>query len=171
MNGHNAIAGHTELCLAHPIHIHFNAGAIVARTNAARNDVAVNAARQASAQLPAHLRRVAVERNKATATAAECDLIGAIIPPFAQRSQRANDVPEADHVPDLWPPMLAYPAVGALAGGRVECRRNDLLGRIARWAYRGEMICRTSGVEKSAGFAVSIALFWVYESENGQKVP
>lgn len=78
----------------------------------ARDHIAIGTGGKAGFEVPVELNAVQIERDESLRSATERHLLVSVVPPVGQ-GRSCDGVPEADHVEDLAPTMLADPSVAA----------------------------------------------------------
>jgi len=128
---HSVFLRRQDLDVRHAVLVDFDAlaGAPIV-LQVAGDHVAVSARLQAREESPLQVESVAVDDDEGGASTAEGDLVLAIVPPGVQDGLIRN-IPEADHVVDLAPSVLADPAVAAGVVG-IDDRRQDVLVGVLR---------------------------------------
>jgi len=128
---HSVFLRRQDLDVRHAVLIDFDALAgtpIVLQI--AGDHVAVSARLQAREESLLQIELVAIDGDEGGASAAEGDLVLTVVPPGIQDGLIRN-VPEADHVVDLAPSVLADPAVAAGVVG-IDDRRQDVVVGVLR---------------------------------------
>lgn len=110
-------------------HRHDLTGTLVVH-QVSRNDVAVSTGLQASKESLLQVKVVTIDRDKSVISAAEGDLVLAIVPPSVDAGF-IRGISETQHIVNLTPSMLADPAV-ATGIIRIDDRRQSVSGGVVR---------------------------------------